>query len=327
MSRIVVFGGGGRAGLAAVREALDRGHQVTAVVRDPAAHPDLASTSADVVAGDLSVAEDVDRLVAGHDAVVHAVAPLKGPHEIDKLDPHFFVTAAGNLLGAVTKHGIRRLVLVGHFAALRTPDGRIVAETDAFPDFLEGFVQSHIAGLEQYRQSAEQVDWVMLAPPAALTPESPRTGSYRLGGEEAAPEVKGAPAHLLYADLGVAIVDEIETPTRHRERVAVFDWHGHGGECWTRSRPGRRAGQRVAGRERRRVGRTALLRDRGQRALEPDLPGVRCRGTGGRAAPATDRRPPADGPRRGSGAPDHLGAGWLAGRRAGAARPVPGRSP
>ncbi|HEX2312530.1 MAG TPA: NAD(P)H-binding protein, partial [Thermomonospora sp.] len=43
MGKIIVFGAGGRAGRAAVAEAVRRGHEVTAVVRDPARHPDLAA--------------------------------------------------------------------------------------------------------------------------------------------------------------------------------------------------------------------------------------------------------------------------------------------
>lgn len=224
MSKIVVFGGGGRSGRAVVEEGARRGHEVTAVVRDPASYEELGGIGGvTVVQGSISEAADVDGTVAGHDTVVNAVTPLKGPHDIANLDPLFFVTAANNLLAAASAHGNPRLLLVGHFANLRTPDGRIVAETPDFPDFLEGFVASHTAGLEVFRAAPAEVDWVMFAPPANLNVESPRTGSYRLGGEEAAPAVDGAPAHLSYADLGVAIVDQVENPTLHRQRVSVFD--------------------------------------------------------------------------------------------------------
>ncbi|MGW4698416.1 NAD(P)H-binding protein, partial [Kitasatospora cineracea] len=45
MARIVVFGAGGRVGRAAVAEAVRRGHAVTAVVRDPDRHPELAAAA------------------------------------------------------------------------------------------------------------------------------------------------------------------------------------------------------------------------------------------------------------------------------------------
>ncbi|MEV4215444.1 NAD(P)H-binding protein [Micromonospora sp. NPDC049662] len=63
---IVIFGAGGRAGRRAVAEARRRGHRVTAVVRDPAAHGDLGE--AHVVAGDVTDAASVARAAAGQDA-------------------------------------------------------------------------------------------------------------------------------------------------------------------------------------------------------------------------------------------------------------------
>ena len=68
MSRIVVFGAGGRAGRAAVGEARQRGHQVTAVVRDPAKYGDLATDGVHLVAGDVTDVDSVARIGEGHDA-------------------------------------------------------------------------------------------------------------------------------------------------------------------------------------------------------------------------------------------------------------------
>jgi uncharacterized protein len=59
MTKIVVFGAGGRAGRAAVGEARRRGHQVTAVVRDPAEHGDLTIDGMHLVAGDVTDANSV----------------------------------------------------------------------------------------------------------------------------------------------------------------------------------------------------------------------------------------------------------------------------
>ncbi|WP_185149401.1 hypothetical protein [Streptomyces sp. Ag109_O5-1] len=62
------------------------------------------------------------------------------------------------------------------------------------------------------------VDWVMLAPAGFLGHGGEHTGRYRVGGER----VPGGEPRLSYADLAVAVVDEIERPLRHRERVSVF---------------------------------------------------------------------------------------------------------
>ncbi len=86
---IVVFGAGGRAGRQAVAEARRRGHQVTAVVRDPAAHGDLSDVR--VVAGDVTDPVSVERAAAGHDAALSAAADLS-------VAPHDFFTASARAL-------------------------------------------------------------------------------------------------------------------------------------------------------------------------------------------------------------------------------------
>ena len=70
--RIVVFGAGGRVGSRTVAEALARGHEVTAVVRDPEAH-DLHGDGLTVVAGDATDPASVAEVAAGHDLAISTV--------------------------------------------------------------------------------------------------------------------------------------------------------------------------------------------------------------------------------------------------------------
>ncbi|GGP34224.1 NAD(P)-dependent oxidoreductase [Saccharothrix coeruleofusca] len=204
MGRIVVFGAGGRAGRAVVDEARARGHEVTAVVRDPRRHPG--------VRGDVTDPRSVAELVAGHDAAVQAATPVTGPHQVaGDWDRAFFTKAADALLAS----GVPRLVAVGLFADLRAPGGGLVMDDPAlFPPELRAFAQAHADGLARLRASATGVDWVVLTPPAELF-TGERTGRYRLGGEEA------GGAALSYSDLAVAVVDEAVRPRHHRERVAA----------------------------------------------------------------------------------------------------------
>jgi putative NADH-flavin reductase len=75
--RITVFGAAGNVGSRVVTEALARGHQVTAVVRDPARLGDLPG-AADVRVGDASDIEDVAALSVGQDVVISATRPAPG---------------------------------------------------------------------------------------------------------------------------------------------------------------------------------------------------------------------------------------------------------
>ncbi|ROT31470.1 NAD(P)-dependent oxidoreductase [Micromonospora sp. HM5-17] len=223
MSDIAVFGAGGRAGRAITAEARSRGHRITAVVRDPARHPGLAADGVRVVAGDVRDAAAVAAILPGHDAAVSTVTPASGPEalaQLGQLDERFFVTAVDALLAGMTATGVSRLVVIGLFANLLDEHGRMVLDDPAaFPPELRPFALAHTAGLDRLRAAQTPVDWLVLTPPAGLTPDGPRTGRYRTGGDRV-PE-PGSES-LSYADLAVAVVDEIENPRHHRTRISVF---------------------------------------------------------------------------------------------------------
>lgn len=220
MKSIVVFGAGGRAGRAVTAEARERGHRVTAAVRDPAKYRDLETDGVAVVGGDVTDVAAVRSIAPGHDAAVHAVSPFTGPEQgFAALDPHFFVKAADALVDGLGAAGVPRLLVVGLFANLEDARGRpVMDDPSAFPPEIRPFAVAHTAGLERLRARDGVVDWLMLTPPALLDPAGPRTGRYRIGGET----TPSAAAHLSYADLAVAVVDEIETPRHHGTRVSVF---------------------------------------------------------------------------------------------------------
>ncbi|ARQ70746.1 NAD(P)-dependent oxidoreductase [Streptomyces marincola] len=215
MSRIVVFGAGGRAGRHAVAEAAARGHQVTAVVRDPAAHHDLTADSVTVSPGDVTDADSVATVAAGHDAAIHAAARLDVPPR------QFYVSAAHALLDGLPRAGVGRVVLIGIGTTLETAPGVPIHETPGFPEDGRAFSLGHAAALDTLRAAETAIDWLVLAPPPVpLDNEAPRTGRYRIGGTQAPPTADSAPA-FSYADLAVALIDEAATPTYHRSLHSV----------------------------------------------------------------------------------------------------------
>ncbi|MGW2458998.1 NAD(P)-dependent oxidoreductase [Streptomyces sp. NPDC001356] len=224
MSGIVVFGAGGRAGRAVTAEARARGYAVTAVVREPARHPDLGAEGVTVVRGDVTDLRSVTGAAAGHAGAVHAVSPFSGPEQgFDTLDPGFFVKAADALLEGLAAAGVGRLVAVGLGANLLGADGRpVMDDPGAFPPAIRPFALAHTAGLHRLRERGNgPVDWVMLTPAGHLEHGGVRTGRYRVGGERL--PGGGREPWLSYADLAVAVVDEIAQPVRHRTRVSVFN--------------------------------------------------------------------------------------------------------
>jgi putative NADH-flavin reductase len=209
VSSIVVFGAGGRAGRRVVAEALARGHRVTPVVRDPGRHPDLPAA----VAGDVTDPDSVTGVATGHDAAVNAAARLDVPAA------EFFPAAARALLDGLPRAGVDRLVAIGIGTVLQTPPGVAVHDSPGFPADGRAFSLGHAAGLAVLRETGAGLDWVVLAPPPEVLDEhADRTGRYRTGGDGL---LADGPAGFSYADLAVAVLDEVERPAHHRALVAV----------------------------------------------------------------------------------------------------------
>ncbi|MBC9712709.1 NAD(P)H-binding protein [Streptomyces sp. TRM66268-LWL] len=211
MSRIVIFGAGGRVGSAAVAEAVRRGHTVTAVVRDPAKYPDLGSDQVTVVRGDVTDAAAVASLAAGHDAAVNASARLDMPAE------EYFTAAARALITGLEKAGVPRLLVLGIASTLETAPGVRVMDDPAFPEEYRVFSQGHVAEFGLLREQADALDWLMVVPPLNLDAEAPVTGTYRT----AVGTVIEGEGRIAHADLAVALLDEIERPAHHRVQLAV----------------------------------------------------------------------------------------------------------
>ncbi|MFF9581133.1 NAD(P)-dependent oxidoreductase [Streptomyces achromogenes] len=202
---IVVFGAGGRAGRQVVAEARRRGHRVTAVVRDPERHSDIAD--ARLVAGDVTDASDVAHVAAGHDAALSAAVDLSVP-------PYdFFTTSARALTAGLARAGVRRLVVVGLASVLPGASGVPLMDESGFPSEYRPFSLGHAAGLDELR--ACDLDWAYVAPAGDFDHDGTPTGRYRFAGH-------GDPAtRITYADFALALLDEIETPRHHQAVAAV----------------------------------------------------------------------------------------------------------
>lgn len=101
--RIAIFGATGRTGRHLVEQALAAGHHVTALARDPGGLGPARERLA-VVQGDALDAGAVERAVAGADVVLDALGHVKGSPAGLRED------FARNLVAAMNRHGIRRLV-------------------------------------------------------------------------------------------------------------------------------------------------------------------------------------------------------------------------
>ncbi|MFG1947807.1 NAD(P)-dependent oxidoreductase [Nonomuraea sp. NPDC048826] len=199
--RIVVFGAGGRAGRRAVEEARRRGHEVTAVVRDPARHGDLGDVR--VVAGDVTDPASVRRAAAGHDAAISAAADLT-------MSPHDFFTASAR---ALVEAAAPRLVVVGLASIMPGASGAPLMDEPGYPSEYRAFFLGHAAGLAELR--ASDVDWTYVAPAGDFDHGGTRTGRYAIADHA------DATSRISYADFAIALVDEVEAPRHPCAAISV----------------------------------------------------------------------------------------------------------
>ena len=198
MSKILVIGARGRAGAAAVAEARERGHDVLGVAR---------TAEGGLIAGDVTDAGRIAGLAAGYDAVI------AGVYDGGSDPGEFFPAAARALVEGLEKAGVSRLVWVGLASILPTADGTLLMDTGGYPTEYRSFFLAHQTALDIF--VASSLDWVSLAPTGDFNHADPsRKGSYRVAPADAQDLIS-------YADLAIALVDEVDHPEHHREAIGV----------------------------------------------------------------------------------------------------------
>jgi len=209
--KIALIGASGFIGSALRKEALSRGHRLTALVPNPsrleaAANQEIQPT--DVL--------DTTRLTAqlqGHDAVIsafsgHANADIYG----------YYVKGIRSLLEAVRAAGGPRLLLVGGAGSLEVKPGVQLLDTPEFPAQWKATAEGAREALKLVRQTPD-LDWTVLSPPPLIHPGT-RTGHYRTGLDSVIAGDAG-PADISVEDYAVAMIDEVENARHGRQRFTV----------------------------------------------------------------------------------------------------------
>jgi len=210
--KIAVLGATGNAGSRVVAEALSRGHEVTAVVRNSAMTGNLP-TGIKILTGDAGNVEDVTEISAGQDVVISAIRPASG-QESD------VISTTRALLDGLAKTGVRLLV-VGGAATLTVPgtDGKTVIEDSNYLPVIARHIGKASADQLEVCLAETRVDWAYLSPAAQFAPGE-RTGNYRLGTDELLIDADGI-SKLSMEDAAVALLDEAERPRHHQARFTA----------------------------------------------------------------------------------------------------------
>ncbi|WP_040950799.1 NAD(P)-dependent oxidoreductase [Gorillibacterium massiliense] len=207
--KIGVIGATGKAGNQLVKEAMKRGHDVTAIVRNALKLDDFHGK---ILEKDLFDLTNED--ISSFDAIINAFAAAPGEEDLH-------VKAGRTLIEAVKGSPKTRLIVVGGAGSLFTDEGHTTRLMDT-ADFPPQFFQTAYHQGENLKdlQGTADIDWTFVSPSAFFDPTGKRTGAYQQGKDELLVNSKGS-SYISYPDYAIAIVDEIENPQHRKERFTV----------------------------------------------------------------------------------------------------------
>jgi putative NADH-flavin reductase len=200
--KIALIGATGNVGSKILAELLDRGHDVTGIVRHPEKlqpHPRLIGKR-----GDINDEDALAQLLSGHDAVISSVRFVSS-------DPHI-------LLRAVKGAGVERVLVVGGAGSLEVAPGVQLVDDPKFPKEYRGEALAGREFLNVLREEQE-LDWTFLSPSALFLPGE-RTGKFRLGMDQLLKDANGQ-SMISHEDFAIALIDELEQPSHSHQRFTV----------------------------------------------------------------------------------------------------------
>lgn len=213
--KITVFGATGGVGREVVRQALDAGHEVTAVVRDPArldvpAHDRLRVA----VVKDLTDEDALLPVLAGRDAVVSALGATSNKQA--RLTP-VVGPALRAIVSAMDRAGVSRLSAVSAAPlAPDLPEDGAVMRLVVYP-LLRRLLRDVYADMAVMEAAigASRTEWTVVRPPRLL--DRPRTGAYRRALDGNVPGGKV----IARADVADALLTTLTDPSTSRHAMGV----------------------------------------------------------------------------------------------------------
>lgn len=214
MKKVVIIGASGFVGSAILNEALNRGLEVTAAVRNPEKIK-ISNSNLTVAKVDVSSVDAVAKLSKGADAVISAYNPgWANPNIYNETLTNYPV-----ILEGVKKAGVKRLLIVGGAGTLFVKPGLRIVDSGTVPAEIMDGVKSLGEFYLNTLMNENDIDWIFFSPAGSIEPGE-RTGNYRLGKDDLIVNDKGE-SKISVQDYAKAMIDECETPQHHKERFTI----------------------------------------------------------------------------------------------------------
>ena len=199
--KLTIFGATGATGTELARQALDAGHEVTAVVRDPGRMSVPVQSRLTVITADVMDPVAISPAVADADAVITAIAPHGlGRSTLRQDSTHSIMQAMG-------KAGARRLLFVSGSVVADEGESfylRYLLKPVARSTFLRNVTADFAATEAEIH--ASDLDWTIFRPPSL--DNKPASGAYRTAVDRSVPHCFA----ISRADLAACMLAELDDP-------------------------------------------------------------------------------------------------------------------
>jgi hypothetical protein len=213
--KVALIGASGFVGTAILDELIRRGHQITAIVRNP--DKVKKAENVKVIKANALDENEVANAVKGNEVVISAYNPgWTNPDIYNE-----FLQGAKAIQNGVKKSGVGRLFVIGGGGSLYIAEGKQLVDT---PDFPAEWKPGALAARDYLNliKNEKELDWTFLSPAIEMHhgTSGVRKGSYRKGLENPVFNESGR-SIISVEDMAIAIVDELENPKHIRQRFTV----------------------------------------------------------------------------------------------------------
>lgn len=206
--KIAVIAASGKAGKLIYKEAVARGHEVVAVIRDSKKAGDF----------DKTLVKDIFALTTADLADFDVVIDAFGTYAPETL--HLHTEVVEHLADILAGTAVRLLIVGGAGSLFVNAEHTLkLAETPDFPEAFKPLAFAQGKALESLRDRAD-VRWTFVSPAADFVADGAKTGHYQLAGEELTLNAAGQ-SQISYADYALALLDLTEQGGHEQERVSV----------------------------------------------------------------------------------------------------------
>ncbi len=200
--KLIVFGATGRTGRHVVRNALDRGHEITAFVRS--ARKIGRDAGMRVVQGDVMDRNSVANAVRGHDGAIVALG------SIGLRDRATLSTGTRNVVDGMARHGVERLVVLSAAGVGKSWGQVPLLARVMFRTLLRNILADHAA--QEALVTASSLDWTVVR--AAVLQDGPASNHVIATNT-------GKVSRITRPDLAAFLVEEAQAGTYSRQAIAV----------------------------------------------------------------------------------------------------------